>query len=452
LVRTLIRDTRPGAQDGAAGYGINVTSPLPGHLARLILRDVVLADNAKCGVAALGAALDIARTIVRDTTVTDTHNYGIGLYLVDAFKLPATLTLRDSLLLRNQTFGILMYSSTAEIHRSVVRDTWLANDTSGDGIAAGLGPTKKPSRLEVRDSLVAGNRRGAVNAADTDTWLERSVVRDTGPRADGTCYGVVGYRRQLERRPVLAIRDASILENCNVGVVVRGAELEAERVVISKTQSLLHVGRRERSTGLYVASNLDHPNNAAVRDALVIENQGVGVYLEGAVTTSLARVFVDHTRPTELTGVEGMGIVADIQDLELLDSRVAGGALTGIFLAGDTRAVVRRTTIRDTAEGLGVLHPHQIMSGFGDGVLVQADATLELEDSLVAANARAGALFFGGGSVRRSVFQDGVFSIAVESGDPEIADSNVMQGNQEDRITFGSNLSAPMPPQPPPPL
>jgi hypothetical protein len=180
----------------------------------------------------------------------------------------------------------------------------------------------------------------------------------------------------------------------------------------------------------------------------------VGVYVGGPVDATLERVFVEDTRPAGLTGIEGMGILADIQDrrkMELVDSRVAGGAIAGVLLAGGTRAVVRRSTIQDIGQGLGVFVPHQFKRGFGDGLLVRSGTTLELEDSLVSGNARAGVLFFGGGSVRRSVFRDGLISIDVEDGDPEIdLKSNVMEGNQENRISFGSGLQAPRLPSPPP--
>jgi hypothetical protein len=459
IERTLVQETVPRTSGIDDSYGLMASSYLPGHLAHVIARDVVLADNHSCGAGVVSGRLDIARTVIRDSKSLPDGRYGQGIFVADKFGLPGELTVRDSLVARNRDAAIGLWSAVGKISRSVVRDTLPGvGGHRGHGILAGIGFMKTPVTLAVTDSLLVGHRQHGVHSVDADTTIQRSVIRDPHPKEGVRAAAVTAFGQYvLPRKGRLVLRDSSLLDNICTGVEAFWTDVVVERSVIRGTRALLldNVrGEAGKALGIF-GPGQGRPVSATVRDTLIAENESVGAYLEGPVDARLERVSVSP-RPTSVYGGGGLGLLAsDLgtgRPLQIEDSRIGGASLAGIYLASQTRAYIRRSIVQDTRTGLGVFHPHQLKEGFGDGLTVMEDAALVLEDSLVSQSARAGALFFGGGTVRRSVFRGGLLSIAIEQGgDPEIAGSNVLENNTEDRVAIGTGMQAPPVPLPPVP-
>jgi hypothetical protein len=112
-------------------------------------------------------------------------------------------------------------------------------------------------------------------------------------------------------------------------------------------------------------------------------------------------------------------------------------------------ATIQRSIVRDTRTST--------IDEYGDGIQVTSleegrTVELDLVDSLVEGSARAGLIFFGTrGSVRRSVFRQGVFSIVLEKkAAPEIGEDNVFEKNELDPVSSDEGLKPAPPPEVPP--
>jgi len=152
------------------------------------------------------------------------------------------------------------------------------------------------------------------------------------------------------------------------------------------------------------------------------------------------RSVVRDTREQASDNRFGAGIQASAQaglsqgsELVLRDSLVAGNRNTGIGV-NSSRATVERSVVRDTR-----------MNGkdlYGDGIGVGDNSTLEVRDTTVERNARAGLLYVSsGGSVQGCLVRQNIFAIDLEKGsNPTIGAKNQMVGNQINEVSSGQGL------------
>lgn len=93
-------------------------------------------------------------------------------------------------------------------------------------------------------------------------------------------------------------------------------------------------------------------------------------------------------------------------------------------------------------------------AAYGDGVVAMLNplgkgspSKVLVRDSLVEASQRANLLYeAAGGQVERTLVRRGVFSVALEKdAAPFLAATNVLEGNQENRVSYGEALK-PVPP------
>jgi hypothetical protein len=348
LERTVVRGTKHQLSDGKWGPGIQV-----GALGKLVtdltLTDCLVAENRFAGVAAnSGAKVTIKRSVVRDTeSQLSNKMYGFGVGGLTG----AVIALEESLILDNQQAGYSLLGASGTISSSVMRGTrcQLADKKLGYGIQAAA--TKDDaSKLTVTDSLVSGNTNVGVFVEGADVTIERTVVRDTHPRAldRDKGDGVQATRSEVGGAD-LTLKDCLISNNRNAGVILFGSKGTLERVIIRDTQP--RDADRETGVGLAAREWNKEPASLEVRDSVIANNRSIGVRLCGSKAT-LERSVVRDTLPEAANLALGYGISARqigplASELTLKDCLVAGNRTLGVALFSST-GTLERTVVRDT--------------------------------------------------------------------------------------------------------
>ncbi|MFZ5785819.1 MAG: right-handed parallel beta-helix repeat-containing protein, partial [Acidobacteriota bacterium] len=357
----------------------------------LALRDSLVASNGMVGLWVVGSSAALERAVVRDTK-SDPLGKGAGSGIEVAWQDgPAELSLKDSVVATNMTYGVSLWGATATIARSVVKDTQPAADkTEGRGILCTT-QESQPSLLSLTDSLVAGNRMSGLQIHGSAATVERTVVRDTRPSASDSSWGFgVSVAAPNKLPTTLTLRESVLARNLDTGLVVTGATtLIVERSVVRDTTSSPADGTQ--GLGIYVGAD---PQSAAtvtatIKDSLVAGNKNVGVLINNS-TVTLERTIVRDTGAETSAGHWGMGVSGYPAQLTLRDCLVAGNRQTGVAIVlGGSQATLERTIIRDTG--------FQAMEN-GDlsfGVQTQLGATLAMSECIVARTRWVGVLALG---------------------------------------------------------
>lgn len=352
----------------------------------------VRADASVVGVAISGAGQGLT---VRDARVTASHLWvhdtgkpGFG---VDRSTKSGTLALSDSLVEGCAYAGVAVFGATAEISGSVVRDTRISGGAGGPGV---LGQLYKgvPATLVVRGSLVERNHEVGIGVAGGSITVESSVVRDTGPMADGSVgTGVLAsFDKATKTAPTLVVRDSLVAGNLEIGISQTNGEGTIERTVVRGTRGA--PARKRYGVGVQA----DPGTTMTIRESVIEDNRHLGIAVFAA-TASIERTIVRGTRSADakiggvgigLNDVDGVPAAATIVGCLIVDNQSAG-VMFGDGTFGIASTVVRATIAADDGR-------------FGDGVLVaghphpDGSPVVDAKDLLVEKNARAGVAVFGG--------------------------------------------------------
>jgi hypothetical protein len=334
--RSHVRRTVLGGADGTAA-GVVAFGGETGAPASLVIEGSVIADNEHTGLYAENAVVALTRSVVeRTTTVPDTgviqggvevrgttakpgsidieqsvlradslaglilfgatatvrassivggdgsHGRGIELEPLDG--VPASIELVSSAIIAATDAGMVVGGSTARIEGSVVRGVVLEGvGAQGVGVS-GFSAEGLASSLEIADSLIAACQGLGVSSAGS-LLMERSRVRANLPMPDGSFgRGVEVHFDQASGAPSSAvIRDVSIEDNHDIGLLIVGATAELDGVVVRRTRSRAD-GRY--GDGLAVISpfvDLEQPalgllpTTASLRGSILEDNARAGV-------------------------------------------------------------------------------------------------------------------------------------------------------------------------------
>jgi len=309
------------------GRGIEVTS------STLSLRRSLLLRNQEVGLLADSSTLDVDEVVIRDTRERPSDGlFGMGLQAQTATVL--TL-LRHSLIARNTLAGLAIGgASTATVDEVIVRDTQgLSPDYYGAGTLVGAG-----AAATITESLVAGNWAAGIYANDATVTVEGTVVRDTltCPWASGGS----GHGILAANAADLAVKRSLILRNRAAGIdISEGSSARVEETAIRDT--------RLEDTGWYGEgiSIIGAPEFMAWR-VLVEASRDYGIYLQ----ESPARFDEVVVRDTsgDARGAFGHGItlyVAD--DVKIQKSLISGAREHGLMIAGSA-VDIADLVVRDT--------------------------------------------------------------------------------------------------------
>lgn len=454
IERTVVRDTEAQASDKLNGFGVGARD------AQLTVKDCLVAGNRQSGIVLEGAEGTVQGTVIRDTRpqVSDKGN-GYGIQVLRYNGKISELTVQDTLVASNRDVGVNIVGSKGTIERTVVRDTLprTADNTRGHAIQASR-IDGQSSTLTMTDCLVTNNRDHAIGLFGSTATLERTIVRDTQPRDSDQQSGVGVSSRSWDGEPAtLTIRDSLVSNNRSMGVRLCATDAILERTVVRDTLPWAEDG--SFGYGLAVKKLDDRSSTLSMTDCVVDNNRTLGIGLYSSDAT-LTRTVIRDTLPKAMDGSYGAAIHAGPwidstgawdktpSTLKLSDCLVSGSRTMGLAVATSS-ATIQRSIVRDTRTST--------TDEYGDGIQVSSleegrSVELYLVDSLVEGSARAGLIFYGTkGSVRRSVFRQGVFSIVLEKkAAPEIGDDNVFEKNELDPVSNDKGLKPAPPPEVPP--
>jgi hypothetical protein len=437
LERTLVQRTLSRASDGLFGAGIQASSD--SARSTLDLSDCIVTQNQFAGLYLFDSQVSLSRTIVSSNKAEEkTSRYGSGIYAHGQTKSSSSVSLKDCLLDQNQTSGASVEFTALALERTVVRATQPTPQDSTMGRGVEVYSDVGPSSLTLEESLVASNREVGILLSAVKSSLDRSEVRDTLPMLADLRLGV-GIKAN---QGTLTLKDSLVSRSRFIGVAIMGASATLERSAIRDT-------REEQSTkeyGVGLSAEVDGTASVTLTDCAITKATAAGATLWGARGT-FVRSLVQDTRSQVSDGTAGVGISAATlkgtgSALTLTSCVVERSRAAGISLEGS--GTITSTIVREVSEDA---------NGFGDGLEIWSAtggkrASASLGDVLVEDAVRAGLVYHNaGGSVEKSTFRRGVFAIDLEGGaDPELADDNVFEDNQENRVTYGEGLSISMGP------
>lgn len=467
LTRSVVADTRENvALEGTSGerapngFGLSVdqwtpSGKPPGALARVTVRRCLLKANRTHGVLVRrGGTLAVERSVIRDTRPSQlsevSHGDGIWAGPAESPPTPATVTISDSLLIRNARAAVNIHDSRVAVARTVLRDTRpMKIQSVAFEMGVGLNLAGDAARLTMTDTLLAGNTLAGLAVYSATAQLDRVVIRDTlrgalfGPLEPG--YGIrTDIFTGEKRRPRLTVRDSTLSGNRTQNICLVAADALVERCVLRGSGSVSATAR-QATTGVLAYSGVAEAwqvTDVKLRQTVVVDHQLHGVQSVGARVV-LERSVVRDTRYTREAGKGGgYGVAGLGGSVSIVDSLLSGNHSAGVSIRdrGSTLEL-RRSAVVNTGKSL---------EGYGDGVLITGGATVKLQDSLVDRSARVGLLFDRArGQVSRSVLRAATIGVALKDGAAARIDEDVVFADNKEDIT-ASNVQVATPPDIPP--
>jgi len=401
---TLIRDV-VARSDGKFGRGIDAhdTMGTKAH-ADLTVRTTVIERVTDSGIFLGAATAVIESTVVRDikrTTLEGSLGHGIVATTAPPLTPVANLTLRSSLVERAIEEGIVIAGSTAIVEKTIVRDTTPAADGLGAGIyVGGDAETKSKASATVRRCLLERNAYIGLESLGGDTIIEQSVVKDTKPTPthSNSGFGVSAvYDADAPRRSSLTMRGCSVIGNSTSGIIIGGSDATISETIVADTKSTSSA-TEPFGRGVSVQDADKQNSVVTLRSLLVEKNRDVGIF-SGDSTLTIESTTVRGTLSTGRKG-SGIGIAAQTEGatttpfvLTLRRSLVEGCASGGVFMVS-TNGTIERSIVRGTLPGPD--------GEFGDGIDVSVFPSpggplvpeVAIVESVLRSNARAGASAF----------------------------------------------------------
>lgn len=232
LERLWVHDTKVG--------GVYVANGGPG--ASAILRDSLVERATGAGATAGSGGLVVERSVVRDTRADTRRDFGYGVR-AERFgppdslsETPANLVVRRSVIERNKTGGAIALGSALSLEGSVVRDvaTRPKDGLAGEGIIGlthGMAPT-----VSVVQSYVSATHTAGIVAYGGELTIDRTTVTDVGANAAGDLgFGILA-RPAAPGGPQppahLSLNASRVAKVRVVGVLVLGAEATLESSLV----------------------------------------------------------------------------------------------------------------------------------------------------------------------------------------------------------------------------
>jgi len=459
ISRSVISKTRVRGLDSDAGTGLTVlTQAYPsGYTGKkeggvLTLKDSLLAENSFGGINIHSGTATVSGSVIRDSKVAPgaaIHN-GAGITVSGLSGLAASLTLKDSLLLRNYCDGVGVIFGTAEISGTRIQDTRVCSDGKGGrGIFMESNPDLKiDTSATIKDSILSGNHSAGLASIGGKFTMERTLVKGTLPDNDGKLgLGLeVNAFHTMSRGSVATIRDSRITGSRYAGIYTGWSTLDLERSIVTGTRFQKFNNLHGYGLTIWAYKNqTSRPSKVTVKESLISDNQTVGIHANHSII-KVEGSRVDGTATSASYKGLGYGVHTWEAQLSMDSSLVQKNHSAGVAIKDSTQNTITRSALLSTGkDGQGV---------HGSGLTVIQDkkkAGVTAKDNQFKSNHLAGLVFFGGaGAVSRSLFESNDFSIALDSGaSPSIGEDNVYTGNKRDTPSFGVNLKQPATPSPP---
>ncbi|HTN84441.1 MAG TPA: right-handed parallel beta-helix repeat-containing protein, partial [Sorangium sp.] len=422
--------------------------------AQLTVRGSLIEGARSVGVHSAGAELVVESSVVRGTSASGGPGAGANR---GAGGAPASLTLRASVVEQGRGAGVHVIASEAIIEESVIRDSVAVDaDAAGMGVFAMPNTQGQPAHVTLRRSVVERNQEAGIWVQGSSAAVEETVVRDTRPYPDDleTGWGVyIAADLAGSLRSEATLQRVVVEQSRYVGVAILGSDVSLDGLLVRDT--LPREEDQKHGIGLAVASSGRLRGDVTARGAVLERSRSHGVFIEGADVT-LERVAVRGTLPRASDGRFGRGIEVHAREgrssFVLRSSLVEESVESGLAIFGST-ATLEDTIVRGTrSSSAGLL---------GNGVTIvkdaeDAEATLtgvRIEASEGAAVASFGAAV----ALERSTMECNFIDLNVETelgAQGEIADRGQNRcGCEGTSIPCRAKSEGLAPPEPlPPPL
>jgi len=358
----VVRGTLPHA-DGTAGFGISIDNWLAGQPAIVHLTSAVVEKNSSIGIVVYTSEAHIDASVVRDTLPHVSGHLGMGIYVVNddpgAAMVPSTVA--SSFIAGNSDVGIYALASRATIESTVVRDTQPnADGTAGMGIGIDDDGNGTSSDVDVRDCLVDHVTDAGIMVWSSTARIEGTVVRDVLPLADGTFGRAINFVRDMQNvEPApSALRYSLIERSTDCGVFVSGGEATVEGTLVRDT---LPDGDGKFGRGIEIQDDTDELSGATatLRGCLFEQNREVGIFAYRSQVTIEGTV-VRGTQPNGQGSGRGVHLqeesVATIRSSSIEDNIEFGVQVYASDLTIETSSI-RATRARSDGlfgDGIGV--------------------------------------------------------------------------------------------------
>ena len=363
-----------------------------GDPAEVIIRHSLIAGNRYFGISVSESKVKVQSSEVRDTRPGTSYNkQGTGIASHDA-----QLEVVGTVIWGNRTTGIGVEGTVVTVEKSMILHTLAqkSNNQAGQGIHVIRG-----SRLTVRDTIVAGNRSSGIEVRESAGIIQRSVIRDTmlNVGEELVTRGIGAISTTADKSASLQVSDSVVTANTTAGLMVSGAMVSLERVIVRDTRSI----KKEKYAwgGVVVLPNLfsHKASEVTFKSSVITNNRDIGVFILGS-NVRMEDSVVSDTQYREKDKALGMGIQATVLNgvaskLKMINSDVNGNRHCGISVVGSSahleRCLVRGTRSRES-DKLG-----------GDGIIAELHtdsgkhSELTVEGSLVTGNRRAGLYIWG---------------------------------------------------------
>jgi hypothetical protein len=271
---------------------------------------------------------------------------------------PASLTVSDSLIENVEGLGVVASATTVALDRVAIRDVLFGGETVGSGRGVSLQvdlDTGIPATGNISRSLVRRARGASVRVSGSQVAVDSTFIADAIPES-----GIgVGVRIDSDTGvPSDGVMTRSNVERVTqIGVLVTGASASLDAVVVRDTQP-----DADQMFGRGVMAQYDDnstPSTMAVTNSLIAGNRDLGLLLSGSSGTVVATAVVD-TLSRGSDGLYGDGLVVVDGDylgsqnvpasLSVDASLVARNARAGWASFGGALALARSRSVCDEVD------------------------------------------------------------------------------------------------------
>lgn len=439
-------------------YAVAATGEGSALVAHDIVIDAAIAADPASGKAAVGMAVDDGATAdVDGALIADTAGVGISV------SRGATLRARGAVVLRTDGPDKMTYAAVLADEADLQLSGCRLGSTLGVGISAvkstvravGVlieeGRPEPPayfgggilalggSTFEVIASRVTDCTNWGIGVGVDTVFTGVDVLVD-GTRAYGTGESARGIGLEVSLGAHAVLQGSRFTGNAGGGIYVSdGGVFAGEGVQVDGTQVApdgLGMGLAIRGSG----------SKATLAGSRIRGTSGLGLYTFNQGRSGVAGVSIEATSQGEaLDGGTGV-LVASDGTLDMRASQVAESAVAGVaFNAGGSGAIAGSVIRRSTG---GQYQSHGSVVALGDGVVVDASADVELRDSVVTDNVRAGLFVVSGGTVivTTTAAVRNLYGVVIEAKEVVEGLGNAVFGNSvQDFIGNGTLVIAPPP-------
>ena len=298
------------------------------------------------GIAVTGALSGIQVNAATDVMIENVWVHDVGLRGLDisfasnALNALTNPTVRNSLFEQNHQWGVKSYGGDATIEFTVVRTTAdPASGYGGIGIQHPGGATDWKPKLTLRGSLVERNENQGVWVMGAEVTIEATVVRGNLPLFGGGGSGIMLQTHWGNHtRADVTIRGCVVEQNHDAGVVVIGSDATIEATVV---RANLPRAAGPSGYGVFVEDYLETKQraNVTLHGCLVEQNHEAGISVFNSDAT-IETTIVRDTEPNDAKAF-GDGISVRLGNAWIKDTEITHNARAGVANFGSHIAITR---------------------------------------------------------------------------------------------------------------